>query len=722
MVSTLTTKKYLLKGLHCANCAAKIENAIKAMDGIASASVNFLTTTLHIEANEEFFDNIEGRINDIVHKYEPDVLVIEHDGKKGNTNKSNEHGDCCGHSHNHNHEESGKKDLIKLFTGIVIFGCGLIVSIFTDINEYIPIAAYVISYLILGGEIVLRAAKNLIRGKVFDENFLMSIATIGAFIIGEYPEAVAVMLFFQVGEYFQSIAVRKSKKSISSLMDIRPDYANILNNGDIIKVDPDTVNIGDIIVVKPGEKIPLDGVVIEGESMLDTTALTGESVPRKAAFSDTVLSGCINLNGVLTVEVTKTFGESTVAKIIDLVENAGSKKAPAEKFITKFAQYYTPVVVGLALLLAVIPPLFFGGTWVEWVHRALVFLVISCPCALVVSIPLSFFGGIGGAAKKGVLVKGGNYLEALNNLDIVVFDKTGTLTKGVFKVTSIQPSNGFTENELLSFAASAEALSNHPIALSIQKAFGGETDKDALSEYNEIAGHGVCVKHTEKTILAGNGKLMNLNNIIFVEAESIGTTVYIAVDHMFAGYIIISDEIKTDSYKAITELKAKGVRKTVMLSGDNPQIAGMIAEELKLDEVHAGLLPHEKVEKVEYLNGQKQSKGTLAFVGDGINDAPVLARADIGIAMGALGSDAAIEAADIVLMTDEPSKLSEAIDIARFTRRIVWQNIVFALGVKGLFLVLGAFGVASLWEAVFADVGVSLLAVLNATRVGKLKA
>jgi Cd2+/Zn2+-exporting ATPase len=631
----------------------------------------------------------------------------------------NEHGDGCGCGHNHNSEGSGKKDLIKLFIGIVIFGGGLIVSIFTDINAFIPIAAYVISYLTLGGDIIIKAAKNLTRGRVFDENFLMSIATIGAFIISEYPEAVAVMLFFQVGEYFQSMAVRKSKKSIAALMDIRPDYANILSNGDIIKVDPDTVNVGDIIVVKPGEKIPLDGVVIKGESMLDTTALTGESLPRKAAVSDTVLSGCININGVLTVEVSKIFKESTVAKIIDLVENAASKKAPAEKFITKFARYYTPAVVGLALLLAVLPPLFFGGVWAEWVHRALVFLVISCPCALVVSIPLSFFGGIGGAAKRGVLVKGGNYLEALNKLDIVVFDKTGTLTKGVFKVTSLQPSKGFTENELLSLAANAEAFSNHSIALSIQKAYGGEADKNALSDYNEIAGYGVRVKYNGKTLLAGNSKLMRLEGIAFDEAKSIGTTVYVAVDNTFAGYIIISDEIKPDSYKSITELKTRGIRKTVMLSGDNPQIAGAIAEALKLDEVYAGLLPHEKVEKVELLNGQK--KGTLAFVGDGINDAPVLARADIGIAMGGLGSDAAIEAADIVLMTDEPSKLSEAIDIARFTRRIVWQNIVFALGVKGLFLILGAFGAASLWEAVFADVGVSLLAVLNASRVGNLK-
>ena len=715
MISTLTLKKYLLKGLGCANCAAKIENAVKTMDGVSFASVNFLTTILHIEVEENNVVNITERINDIVHKYEPDVTVVEHN-ESNKKHKNHE-------THDHTHEKIEKWDLIKLIIGAAIFGGGLSISILADLHQYISIAVFVVSYLVLGGEIVLRALKNIIRGKVFDENFLMSIATIGAFIIGEYPEAVTVMLFFQIGEYFQEMAVRKSKKSITALMDIRPDYANIVQNGDIVRVPPETVNIGDIIMVKPGEKIPLDGVVIEGKSMLDTTALTGESVPRNVTVSDTVLSGCINQNGVLTVEVTKTFGESTVAKIIDLVENAGNKKAPTENFITKFARYYTPVVVGFALLLAVIPPLLLGGLWSDWVHRALVFLVISCPCALVVSIPLSFFGGIGGAAKRGVLVKGGNYLEALNNLDIVVFDKTGTLTKGVFKVTSIQPFNGFTENELLSFAANAEAFSNHPIALSlsIHTAYGGEPDKSILTDYNEIAGHGVSVKSDGQTILAGNQKLMNLYEIPHTEAQSIGTTVYIAADNVFVGYIVISDEIKPDSYTAISELKAKGVKKTIMLTGDNPQIAEVIAGKLNFDEVYAGLLPHEKVERVEMLNEQKRVKGNLAFVGDGINDAPVLARADIGIAMGGLGSDAAIEAADVVLMTDEPSKLSEAIDIARFTRRIVCQNIVFAMGVKGLFLILGAFGVASLWEAVFADVGVALLAILNATRVGKMK-
>jgi len=658
---------------------------------------------------------------------------------------------CCeahDHAHDHTHEEGGRAEILKLIIGSVVFGVGLALSlllgpnpsitstILPSIVPYIPIALFVAAYIIFGGEIVLRAAKNIARGQVFDENFLMSVATLGAFAIGEYPEAVAVMLFFQVGEYFQGLAVRRSKKSIADLMDIRPDYANLVRDGEIVRVSPDTVGIGDIIMVKPGEKIPLDGVVIEGESMLDTSALTGESVPRRTSVHDAVLSGCINQNGVLTIKVTKTFGESTVAKIIDLVENASSKKAPTENFITKFARYYTPVVVGLAALIAVIPPLFMGGMWADWINRGLIFLVISCPCALVISIPLSFFGGIGGASRKGVLVKGGNYLEALNDLDIVVFDKTGTLTKGVFEVTDIEPTNGFSEGEVLRLAATVEALSSHPIALSISKAYAireasakdtpqeahkrhAEIDTATLSEYDEIAGHGISVNANGKSLLAGNHKLMTLKGVSCKEMKSIGTTVYVAADGVFAGHIVIADEIKPDSHKAIDTLKAKGVRKTAMLTGDNPQIAEAVANELNIDEVYAGLLPHQKIELMEKFSEQKHPKGKLAFVGDGINDAPVLARADIGIAMGGLGSDAAIEAADIVLMTDEPSKLAEAIDIARFTKRIVWQNIIFALGVKGLFMLLGALGVASMWEAVFADVGVALLAVLNASRVGR---
>lgn len=700
-------REYLLQGLDCANCASKIENALKSMDQIISATVSFMTTTLKIETKDNYRGDLTKDVERIVHKLEPDISVVDKtEAKKEDS---------------HDHASEGKSELIMLIIGAIIFGAGMVFERMGSISEYISIVLFVVSYLILGGKVVLRALRNITRGQIFDENFLMSIATIGAFIIGQYAEAVGVMLFYQVGEFFQSAAVRRSKKSITELMDIRPDFANVKRDGQLVKVAPDTIQIGDIIVVKPGEKIPLDGKIIEGESMLDTMALTGESVPRKASVSDEVLSGCINQSGVLTIEVTKSFGESTVAKIIDLVENASSKKAPTENFITTFSKYYTPVVVALAVLIAVIPPLFMGGMWAEWINRGLIFLVISCPCALVISIPLGFFGGIGGASKKGVLVKGSNYLEALNNLDTVVFDKTGTLTKGVFQVTAIQPAEGFTEDSLLELAAHAEAYSNHPIALSIGKAYGKEVAKDKVADYQEISGHGVSVTVDGKKVFAGNAKLMNAQNIKFTETNKVGTKIYLAVDGKYAGSVVISDEIKTDSVAAIQELKKRGVRKTVMLTGDNAEIANAIAGELGLDEVHAGLLPDQKVEKVEALNGQKQGKGKLAFVGDGINDAPVLARADIGIAMGGLGSDAAIEAADVVLMTDEPSKLAVAIDIAKFTKRIVWQNIIFALAVKGVFLVLGAFGIATMWEAVFADVGVSVLAILNAMRVLRMK-
>jgi len=610
-----------------------------------------------------------------------------------------------------------KKAIIRLLAGAAVFTAGMIVENTVKGSGYIPLVIFAAGYLMLGGDVVLRAFRNITHGQVFDENFLMSVATIGAFAIGEFAEAAGVMLFYQAGEFFQDMAITNSKRSITSLMDIRPDYANLKKEGEIIKTAPDAVCVGDTIIVKPGEKIPLDGIVIEGYSMLDTSALTGESVPRKAGVSDNVMSGCVNQSGLLTIEVTKTFGESTVSKIIDLVENAAGKKAKTENFITTFARYYTPVVVILALMLAVLPPLLSGGAWREWINRALVFLVISCPCALVLSIPVSFFGGIGRAAKSGILVKGGNYLEAFNRLDIAVFDKTGTLTMGVFKVTSVQPSNGFDKDTLLELAARAEAFSNHPIALSVIKEFGGEVERSGLSEYAELAGYGVSVKHGGKTILAGNKKLMVNRGIAFQESHDTGTKVYIAQDNVFAGCIVISDEIKPDSRSAISSLKARGVGKTVMLTGDSPQIAQMVAAELGLDEVYGGLLPHEKVEMVQKLNAQKQTKGRLAFVGDGINDAPVLAIADIGVAMGGLGSDAAIEAADVVIMTDEPSKLAEAIDIARYTKRIVWQNILFALGIKAVFLLLGAFGIAQMWEAVFADVGVSLIAILNAMRI-----
>lgn len=649
----------------------------------------------------------------------------KHSGHDGhNHNHEHDHGHSHNHEHDHGHTHDhgdGKKQLIMLLIGAAIFVLGMVLENAFAINKSILLGIFIVGYIILGSSVVLQALKNIIRGQIFDENFLMTIATIGAFIIGDAAEAVGVMLFFQIGEYFQGLAMRRSKKSITDLMDIRPDFANVKRNGEIIKVSPDAVEIGDIIVVKPGEKIPLDGVVMEGEAMLDTKALTGESVPRKAKVSDEVLSGCINQNGLLTIEVTKSFGQSTVAKIIDLVEHASSSKAPTENFMTTFSRYYTPVVVALAVLIAVIPPLFFGGMWADWINRGLIFLVISCPCALVVSIPLGFFGGIGGASKRGVLVKGSNYLEALGNLDVVVFDKTGTLTKGVFKVTQLLPADGFTKEQLLELAAKAEAFSNHPIALSIMTEYGKDVDKTALTDYNEISGHGISVNAGDNIVLAGNDKLMKLKGVSFTESAETGTKVYVALDHVYAGCIVISDEVKKDSRDAISALKARGVRKTVMLTGDNPEIAGAIAKELALDEIYGSLLPEGKVEKLELLEGQKRGKGKLAFVGDGINDAPVLARADVGIAMGGLGSDAAIEAADVVLMTDEPSKLAEAIDVARFTKRIVWQNIIFSLGVKGIFLLLGAAGVASMWEAVFADVGVTLLAVLNATRVMRKK-
>jgi len=607
--------------------------------------------------------------------------------------------------------------IISFALGAVLFVPGLLPGWPFGVSWYITLPIYGFAYLLLGGKVIQKAARNIIQGRVFDENFLMTVATVGAFAIGKYPEAVAVMLFYQVGEFFQELAVGKSKQRIAELMDIRPDFANLERKGNLTQISSETVEIGDVILVKPGEKIPLDGIVIEGNAQLDTSALTGESVPRRASVSDTVLSGCINQNGVLRIRVTKAFGESTVSKIIDLIENAAQKKAPTETFITKFARYYTPVVVGVAVLLAVIPPLFFGGVWADWISRSLIFLVISCPCALVVSIPLGFFGGIGGASKKGILVKGGQYLEALANLDLVVFDKTGTLTKGVFKVTQVLPADGHSERDLLELAASAEVFSNHPIALSIGDAYGREIAKSEVSQYEEIAGLGVRAVRSGKTIHAGNEKLMAQLDIALPSVEGFGTRVYVAADGVFAGCLVLSDEIKPDSEDAIAALKQLGVRKTVMLSGDHPEIATAVASKLKLDEVYSSLLPWQKVEQVELLMGQKRPKTALAFVGDGLNDAPALAMADVGVAMGGLGSDAAIEAADVVLMTDEPSKLMEAIETARFTKRIVWQNIGLALGVKALFLVLGALGISSLWEAVFADVGVTLLAVFNAMRV-----
>ena len=608
------------------------------------------------------------------------------------------------------------KEGIKIVIAFILFIIALVINF---PNEWINKVLYIIAYLIVGFEIVLEAIENIFKGKIFDENFLMSIATIGAFAIGEFPEAVAVMLFYQVGELFQSYAVDKSRKSIASLMDIRPDYANVKRNNEISKINPEEVKIGETIIVKPGEKIPLDGKIIKGNSMLDTSALTGESLPREVKENDEVLSGCINQNGLLEIEVTKEFGESTVSKILDLVENASSKKSKSENFITKFAKYYTPAVVIIAVFLAVIPTLVIeGAEFTDWLYRALTFLVVSCPCALVISIPLGFFGGIGGASKKGILVKGSNYLEALSNSEIIVFDKTGTLTKGVFEVQKIEPV-GISKEELIKYAAYAESYSNHPISVSIKKAYGEEINTNLISKTEELSGRGVVAIIEDKEVLAGNEKLMQEKNIKYTKCNEVGTIVYIAINKEFAGYIVISDEIKEDSKKAIDDLKKNNIKQTVMLTGDRKDVGESVAKELGIDKVYTELLPDGKVEKVEQLLKEKTEKGKLVFVGDGINDAPVLALADIGIAMGGLGADSAIEAADIVIMTDEPSKINTAINISKKTMRIVKQNIVFAIGIKIAVLILSAFGLSTMWEAVFADVGVSVIAIINSLRALK---
>lgn len=617
-----------------------------------------------------------------------------------------------------------KKRLIRILAGAGVYIAAILIDIFAGINHWIVFGIFLAAFLIIGGDVIWKALRNIVRGHIFDENFLMLIATVGAFALQDYREGVAVMLFYQVGELFQSYAVNRSRKSISELMDIAPEFANVMRGGKLETVDPEEVEVGETIVVKPGEKIPLDGVVLEGTSFLDTSALTGESVPREVQPENSVLSGCINKTGALTIEVTKEFEDSTVAKILDLVENASSRKANAENFITKFARYYTPAVVIAAVLLAVIPPLFLGinslDVWSEWVRRALTFLVISCPCALVISIPLGFFGGIGGASKWGVLVKGSNYLEALAKAEVVVFDKTGTLTKGTFQVTEVHP-NGMKEEELLELTAYAEYHSNHPIATSIQTAYGKEIELERLGAVKEIAGHGIEAQIDGRTVYAGNAKLMELKQIPFEPAHVVGTIVYVAVEHQYAGYLLITDEVKEDAKEAIAKLKQLGIKKTVMLTGDRKSVAEQVANDLGIDEVHSDLLPADKVEQMERLFAEKSKKGKLVFVGDGINDAPVLARADIGIAMGALGSDAAIEAADIVIMNDKPSRIATVMGISRKTLNIVIQNISLAFIVKFAALILGAFGMATLWEAVFADVGVAVLAILNAIRALRYK-
>ena len=611
-----------------------------------------------------------------------------------------------------------KKKGIKIIIAFVLFLFAMLVKFQ---NEWINNGIFIVSYIIVGFEILRKAVRNIFRGKVFDENFLMAIATLGAFAIGEFPEAVAVMLFYQVGELFQSYAVDKSRKSIASLMDIRPDYANVLRDGKEEKVNPNEVKIGDTIIIKPGEKVPLDGIVIDGKTTLDTKALTGESVPREVAEGEQVLSGCINLNGVIKAEVSKEFGESTVSKILDLVENASSKKSKSENFITKFAAYYTPIVVIIAVILAIVPPLIIeGANFRDWLYRALSFLVVSCPCALVISIPLSFFGGIGGASKMGVLVKGSNYLEALSNAETMVFDKTGTLTEGVFEVQNVEPI-GISKEKLLKVAAYAEYYSNHPISKSIKKAYNKEIDEKEIIDSQEISGKGIEAKIGNQDVLAGNEKLMNEKGIAYTKCTHVGSVVYVAIDGKYVGHIVIADKIKEDAKRTIDELKKNNIKQTVMLTGDRKNIGEAVAKEIGIDKVYAELLPDGKVEKVEELLKDKSEKGKLAFVGDGINDAPVLAMADIGIAMGGLGADSAIEAADIVIMTDQPSKIISAMKLSKKTMRIVKENIIFAIAVKVLVLILTAFGLSSMWQAVFADVGVSIIAILNALRALRVK-
>ena len=722
----------VLEGLSCAGCSAKIEDRVNKLEDVDSASINFANKVLTI--NLEELDKREDVLNNtkgIVNKLEPHVKVLERNSYSKEMRTSKCDGGCCGEEHHHSHEyghshghfhseASFGNEKISKFS--MIIGIALaVIAFFIKDDSSVKTALFIVSYLLIGYEILIVAFRNILGGEIFDENFLMAVATIGAIAIKQYPEAVAVMLFYKIGEIFQDYAVDHSRKSIADIVDIRPEFANLKKGENIEKISPEQVNIGDIIIVKPGEKVPLDGEVIEGQSYLDTSILTGESVNKKVEEGDVVLSGFINSTSLLTIKVTKTFGQSAVSKILDLVENASFRKAPTEKFITKFAKYYTPVVVFSAIALFVLPPIISATyNFSEWLYRALVFLVISCPCALVVSIPLGFFGGIGAASRNGILVKGSNYLEALQDTEVVVFDKTGTLTEGVFEVSKVKTHDDIKEDELIRLASLGESFSNHPIAKSIIKYYGKDIEKKEIKEYEEISGHGIKALLEKKELLVGNHKLMELNGINYEKVNEFGTIVYVALDKKYYGYIIISDKIKEDSKKTIRELKNKGIKKTVMLTGDNKLAGEKIGKELSLDEVHTDLLPENKIEELEKLFEQRSSKGKLVFVGDGVNDAPVLARADIGIAMGGLGSDAAIEASDIVIMEDNPFKIIKGIEIAKRTKKIVWENIIFSLGVKLVVLALGALGFANMWAAVFADVGVTLIAVLNSMRALKI--
>ena len=698
----ILTSKFTLQGLCCSSCATKIEQSINNVDGVVNATVSLATSNLKIETQGDIYKTLYKIVVDTVKKHDPNITI--YDETKDNITKN--------------------VSLLKitwLTISTLIFIIVMILHYGFYINPLLTISIFGVTYILLGYKVILRMFQNIISGNIFDENFLMGIATLGAIAINKLPEAVAVLLFYQIGEFFQQMAVSKSKKRISDLMDIQQDYVNIIANGKETKVDPKSVKIDDVFLVKPYEKIPLDGIMVKGESIIDTTALTGESIPQNVKIGDNILSGCINQNGLITIRATKTFSQSTVNKILDLVENAADKKSQVETFITKFAKYYTPAVVLFALLLATIPPLFFNGLWGEWIYRALIFLIVSCPCALVLSIPMGFFGGIGSASKRGILIKGGNFLEALSNIDTIVFDKTGTLTKGTFIVTEIVPvDNNTSKEDILKYATYAENFSNHPIALSITKKYKEVFKSKNLNEitnYEEIPGHGVIVHVNNDKIVAGNEKLMRKMGINFAESNVIGTKVYIALNNKYIGHLIVTDEIKSDINNLTKNLKKLGVRKTIMLTGDKENIAKNIANKLNLDEFYANLLPQDKVNKLEYIKQNITKNKTCAYVGDGINDAPVLAFSDVGISMGALGSDAAIEASDVVIMTDDPNKILEAMQIARFTKRIVWQNIIMTLSVQFLFLYLATFGISSLWEAVFADVGVALIAVLNSMRV-----
>ncbi len=686
-------KSYHLDGLDCANCAMKIERRVNEVQGVKQATVNFATCKLTIEANEQDFASVEEKTKKAIKEVEPDVFVREINKKNPTTQIEN--------------EEHGNHSFVR----IILSAVGLLLLFLFSPAEPSRFVLFLLIYLVIGFDIIKRAFLNITKGQIFDENFLMAVATIGAMLIGEYPEAVAVMLFYQIGEYFQGFAVNQSRKSIRELMAIRPEIAHVHTGNGWVEKQPEEVQIGEQVLVKPGERVPLDGKILTGQSLVDTSALTGESVPKEVVVGETVLSGFINKNQPLVIEVEKTYEHSTISKLLELVENASSKKAPAENFITKFARYYTPIVVGLAFILAVVPPLVYpDAAFSEWIYRALTFLVISCPCALVISVPLSFFGGIGGASKIGVLVKGGNYLELLAHTDTIVFDKTGTLTRGDFSVQKIE--TAMEKVHFMQYVASVEQLSTHPIALAVLAAYQGPFLP--VEKVEEEAGKGIQAQVDGKLVLVGNHKLMEKYQIDFTKSKDIGTLLYVAIDGRFAGYLVIADTVKSDAQNALRQLKQVGVKQTVMLTGDAQLIADHIGETLGLDQVYSELLPQDKVEKLETIMANTSER--TAFVGDGINDAPVLARADVGIAMGGLGSDAAIEAADVVIMNDEPSKIVDAIRLSRKTLKIVKQNIIFAIGIKVLVLLLGAFGIASMGDAVFADVGVTVLAVLNAMR------